>query len=169
MEYCWLSTKILTITKMICSWLALSPKVSRPDQCLRAAFRLDECSIYSSVLYNNWQHFNNYVILHVTKAKMSNKWIVKSRVFAVRYVLMIYFVGASLRLRVVWNKYALRCWYNSAVNCFIFIFLMAHTSIKVKKDCFWKQRTHNITKIGDSVWLSLFICNTVVCEAAYAP
>ena len=32
-----------------------------------------------------------------------------------------------------------------------------------------KQRTHKITKIGDSVWLSLFICNTVVCEAAYAP
>ena len=25
-----------------------------------------------------------------------------------------------------------------------------------------------MTKIGGSVWLSLFICNTVVCEAAYA-
>ena len=23
--------------------------------------------------------------------------------------------------------------------------------IKVKKDCLWKQRTHKITKIGDSV------------------
>ena len=38
---------------------------------------------------------------------------------------------------------------------------------KVKKDCLWKQRTRKITKIGDSVWLSLFICNTVVCKAAY--
>ena len=37
--------------------------------------------------------------------------------------------------------------------------------IKVKKDCLWKQRTLKITKIGDSVWLSFFICNTVVCEA----
>ena len=35
------------------------------------------------------------------------------------------------------------------------------STIKVKKDCFWKQRTYKITKIGDSVWLSLFICNTV--------
>ena len=32
---------------------------------------------------------------------------------------------------------------------------------KVKKDCLWKQTTHKITKIEDSVWLSLFICNTV--------
>ena len=40
--------------------------------------------------------------------------------------------------------------------------------IKVTKDCLWKQRTHKITKIGDSVWLSLFICNTKVCEAAHA-
>ena len=38
--------------------------------------------------------------------------------------------------------------------------------MKVKKDCLWKQRTHKITKIGDSVWLSLFICNTVVCQAS---
>ena len=36
--------------------------------------------------------------------------------------------------------------------------------IKNIKDCFWKQRTHKITKIEDSVWLSLIICNTVVCE-----
>ena len=39
---------------------------------------------------------------------------------------------------------------------------------KEKKDCLRKQRTHTITKIGDSVWLSLFICNTVVCEVTYA-
>ena len=39
---------------------------------------------------------------------------------------------------------------------------------KIIKDCLWKHITQ-ITKIGDSVWLSLFICNTVVCEAAYAP
>ena len=39
-------------------------------------------------------------------------------------------------------------------------------STQIKKDCLWKQRTHKITKIGDSVWLSLFICDTVVCEAA---
>ena len=29
--------------------------------------------------------------------------------------------------------------------------------IKVKKDCLWKQRTHKITKIGDTVGFSLFI------------
>ena len=29
--------------------------------------------------------------------------------------------------------------------------------IKVEKDCLWKQRTHKITKIGDSVWLSLYL------------
>ena len=28
---------------------------------------------------------------------------------------------------------------------------------KKKKDCLWKQRTHKISQIGDSVWLSLFI------------
>ena len=33
--------------------------------------------------------------------------------------------------------------------------------IKVKKDCLWEQRTYKITKIGDSVWLVLFLCNTV--------
>ena len=42
------------------------------------------------------------------------------------------------------------------------------SKIRVKKDCLWKQRTHKIKKIGDSVWLSRFICNIVVCEAAYA-
>ena len=42
------------------------------------------------------------------------------------------------------------------------------SSIKVKKDGIWKTITYKITKIGDSVWLNLFICNTVVCEAAYA-
>ena len=48
-------------------------------------------------------------------------------------------------------------------------FISLLCKIKVKKDCLMKQRTHKITKIGDSVWLSLFICNTVVCETAYAP
>ena len=43
------------------------------------------------------------------------------------------------------------------------------SKVKAKKDCLWKQRTHKITKIRDSVWLSLFTCNTVICEAAYAP
>ena len=35
------------------------------------------------------------------------------------------------------------------------------------KGCLCKQRPHNITKIGDSVLLSFFICNNVVREAAY--
>ena len=43
-------------------------------------------------------------------------------------------------------------------------------NIKVNMDCLWKQRkTHKITKIGDLVALSLSLCNTVVCEAAYTP
>ena len=28
---------------------------------------------------------------------------------------------------------------------------LRESKIKVKKDCLWKQRTHKITKIGDSV------------------
>ena len=46
--------------------------------------------------------------------------------------------------------------------------LLIYDTIKVKKECLWKERTHKITQIGDSVWLSIFICNTVVREAAYA-
>ena len=38
---------------------------------------------------------------------------------------------------------------------------LCYMQIRVKKDCLWEQRTYKITKIGDSVWLSLFICNTV--------
>ena len=40
--------------------------------------------------------------------------------------------------------------------------IQMHTyiAIKVKKDCLMKQRTHEVTKIGDSICLSLFICNT---------
>ena len=47
--------------------------------------------------------------------------------------------------------------------------LLQESKIKVKKDGLWKQRTHKIRKIGDSVSVSFFICNTVVCEAAYTP
>ena len=46
---------------------------------------------------------------------------------------------------------------------------LKQSKIKVKKDCLWIQRTYKITKIGDSVRLSLFICNTAVYEAAYSP
>ena len=45
----------------------------------------------------------------------------------------------------------------------------SNNKLNVKKDCLWKQRTHKVTKIGDSVCLSLLICNTVVCEAEYDP
>ena len=48
--------------------------------------------------------------------------------------------------------------------------LIKQTPIMNKsKKILWEQRTHTITKIGDSVWLSLFIYNTEVCETAYAP
>ena len=40
---------------------------------------------------------------------------------------------------------------------------------KSKRIAFGNKEHTKITKSGDSVWLSLFICNTVVCEAAYAP
>ena len=42
--------------------------------------------------------------------------------------------------------------------------LIMQISDKSKTILLWKQRTHKLTKIGDSVWLSLFICNTVVCR-----
>ena len=59
------------------------------------------------------------------------------------------------------NESEITHWFKNKVKLHINV-------IKVKKDCLWKHRTHKITKIGDSVWLSLFICNTIVCEAAYA-
>ena len=31
---------------------------------------------------------------------------------------------------------------------------LEHYNKSKKQDCFWKQKKHKITKIGDSVWLS---------------
>ena len=43
--------------------------------------------------------------------------------------------------------------------------MFAFGNIEHKKK---KKKKKKIMQIGESVWLNLFICNTVVCEAAYA-
>ena len=40
---------------------------------------------------------------------------------------------------------------------------------KSKRIAFGNKEHTKIPKIGDSVWLSFFICKTVLCEATYAP
>ena len=43
------------------------------------------------------------------------------------------------------------------------------TETKSQKGLPLETKNTQIHEIGDLVWLSLFICNIVVCEAAYAP
>ena len=44
-----------------------------------------------------------------------------------------------------------------------------NTGMKLRKDCLWKQRTHKNHEYRRLGLIASLICNTVVCEAAYAP
>ena len=50
---------------------------------------------------------------------------------------------------------------------YICIYNLLYSNLWCQKGLPLENRIHKITKIGDSVWLSLFLRNTVVCKAAY--
>ena len=87
-------------------------------------------------------------------------------------VLSVYVVCPFAIFPIIYNKLAslkkspmkgLHLVLNLQIFTANFMTSFATTSkIKVKQDCLWKQRTYKISKIGDSVCLSLFICNIVV-------
>ena len=142
--------------KMACTTSEDSDQPVPPRSLIRVfAVRLKKPCVLRllSYLYSAlWRLWSNWAD---TQADLSLRWAHKPfcSVFFFFFFFLLFFLFSMRWLIYVWTSTSehvpSEMWNKSK-----------------KKDCFWKQKTHKITKIGDSVWLSLFIGNTVVCEAA---